>query len=175
MNKQLFISESRGDSNQCTPCREKLDTQDMNTSRISPHTTHVYFLWTVHLRGNLSLAITSVGRILLLPRKKALDTTPSPTEWSTDGPHSFSPNTTIEAVMKVKYLLVNKLYRFTRRITPACDRYVQYLLVGANPSVLNRHGRRLQSWRCRLSTYHSLTFPTDGLYFSPKGPARSPV
>jgi hypothetical protein len=33
----------------------------------------------------------------------------------------------------------------------------------------------LQPWRCRLSTYHSLTFPIDGLHFPPKGPARSPV
>jgi hypothetical protein len=33
---------------------------------------------------------------------------------------------------------------------------------GANPSVLNRHWWGLQPWRCRLSTHHSPTFPTDG-------------
>jgi hypothetical protein len=33
---------------------------------------------------------------------------------------------------------------------------------GANPSVLNRHRRGLQHWRCYLSTHHSSTFPTDG-------------
>jgi hypothetical protein len=65
--------------------------------------------------------------------------------------------------------------RLTGSISPACDRYVQYLLAGANPSVLNRHSRGLQPWRCRLATSHSPTFPTDGLHFSPKGPVRSPV
>jgi hypothetical protein len=67
----------------------------------------------------------------------------------------------------------NKLHRFTGPITLACDQNVQYLLVGANPSVLNRHRWGLQPWRCRLSTYHSLTFPTDGLHFPPKGPVWS--
>jgi hypothetical protein len=65
--------------------------------------------------------------------------------------------------------------RLTDPISPARDRYVQYLLAGANPSVLNRHSRGLQPWRWRLATYHSSTFPTSCLHFSPKGPARSPV
>jgi hypothetical protein len=34
--------------------------------------------------------------------------------------------------------------RFTGSISPACDRYVQYLLMGANRTVLNRHRRGLQ-------------------------------
>jgi hypothetical protein len=55
--------------------------------------------------------------------------------------------------------------RFTGATSPACDRYVQYLLTGVNPSVLNRHRWGLQPWRCRLSTYHSLTFPTNCLPF----------
>jgi hypothetical protein len=37
----------------------------------------------------------------------------------------------------------NRLQWFTGPITPACNRYVQYLLAGANPSVLNQHRRRL--------------------------------
>jgi hypothetical protein len=44
---------------------------------------------------------------------------------------------------------------------PACDQYVQCLLTGSNPSVLNRHRRGLQPWRCRHSTSHSPTFPND--------------
>jgi hypothetical protein len=28
--------------------------------------------------------------------------------------------------------------------------------------------RGLQPWRCRLATYHSPTFPTNGLHFPPK-------
>jgi hypothetical protein len=50
----------------------------------------------------------------------------------------------------------------TRLISPVYDRYVQYLLAGVNPSVLNRHRWGLQPWRCRLTTYYSSTFPTDG-------------
>jgi hypothetical protein len=52
--------------------------------------------------------------------------------------------------------------RLTGPISPASDRYVQYLLVGANPSVLNWHKQELQPLWCQLFTYHSPTFPTDG-------------
>jgi hypothetical protein len=65
--------------------------------------------------------------------------------------------------------------RLTGHISLVCDMYVQYLLVGANPSVLNWHRQRLQPWRHRLSTYHSPTFPTNGLSFPSKGPVQSPV
>jgi hypothetical protein len=120
-----------------------------------------------HVCGNLLQAIINIGRTLLLLRKRAPDITPSPTEWPTGPSPSFSPSTAIEAVMKAKHLLTNRLHRFTGPISPARDRYIQYLHVGANPSVLNWHRRGL---RCRLSTYHSPTFPTNGLHFSPKGP-----
>jgi hypothetical protein len=65
--------------------------------------------------------------------------------------------------------------RLTGPISPACDRYVQYLLAEANPSVLNRHRWGLHPWRCRLFTCHSPTFPVDGLPFPHEGPARSSV
>jgi hypothetical protein len=174
-NKRLLISESRDDSNRCTPCRGKPDTHDTYAFHASPCMPYVRFLRAVHVCGNLSQAIISVGQTLLLPRERAPDTTPSPAEWSAGPSTSFSPNIVIEAVMKVKHLLMNKLYWFTWPITPACDRYVQYLLVRVNPSVLNLHRRRLQPWRCRLSTYHSPTLLTDGLHFPPNGPARSPT
>jgi hypothetical protein len=60
--------------------------------------------------------------------------------------------------------------RLTRLISPACDQHIEYLLVGANPSVLNRHRRGLQPWRCQLSTYHSPTFLTSCLYFPLRAP-----
>jgi hypothetical protein len=50
--------------------------------------------------------------------------------------------------------------RLTWPISLTCDHYIQYLLVGANPSVLNRHKHELQPWRCCLSTSHCVTFPT---------------
>jgi hypothetical protein len=40
--------------------------------------------------------------------------------------------------------VVTQLHQLTGPITLAYNRYVQYLLVGANPSVLNRHRWRLQ-------------------------------
>jgi hypothetical protein len=85
---------------------EKPDKHDMYTSRASPHSPHVCFLRAVHVCGNLSLAINSVGRTLLLPKKRAPDTIPSTPAGRYAGlSPSFSPKTAIEIVMKAKYLL----------------------------------------------------------------------
>jgi hypothetical protein len=65
--------------------------------------------------------------------------------------------------------------RFTGPISPACDRYVQYLLTGTNRMVLNRHRRGLQPWRCWLITYPLPILPNQLPPLSPNGPARSPV
>jgi hypothetical protein len=64
--------------------------------------------------------------------------------------------------------------RFTGPISPTCDRYVQYLLMGANRTVLNRHMRGLQPWRCRLTTYPLPDLPNQLSPLSRNGPARSP-
>jgi hypothetical protein len=87
----------------------------------------------------------------------------------------FSPHKTIEVVEKVKHLFMNRLHWFTGPISPACDQYIQYLLVGTNPSVLNQHRWRLKPWRCQLSTSLSLSFPTSSHLVSPNGPACSPI
>jgi hypothetical protein len=71
--------------------------------------------------------------------------------------------------------MVTQLHQLTGSISPACDRYVQYLLVGANPSVLNRHRRRLQPWRCRLATYPLSDLPNQLSPFFSNGLTRSPV
>jgi hypothetical protein len=39
---------------------------------------------------------------------------------------------------------VTQLHQLIGTITPACDRYIQYLFTGTNPLVLNRHRRGLQ-------------------------------
>jgi hypothetical protein len=54
MNKRLLISESRGDSNRCTPYRGKLDQHDMYASYASQHMPDVCFLRAVHVHGNHS-------------------------------------------------------------------------------------------------------------------------
>jgi hypothetical protein len=60
--------------------------------------------------------------------------------------------------------------RLTRHISLACNRYVQYLLARATPSVINRHKRGLQPWRCWLATYHSPTFSISCLHFPLRAP-----
>jgi hypothetical protein len=67
---------------------------------------------------------------------------------------SFSPKTAIEVVQTNPIIYWRSATRLTGPISPVCDRYVQYLLTGVNPSVLNQHRRGLQP---------------------PKGPARSQV
>jgi hypothetical protein len=78
---------------------------------------------------------------------------------------SFSPGPANEAVGAKPSIYQWPATRVPGPITQVCDRYVQYLLAGANRTVLNRHRRGLQPWRCRLSTYHSPTFPTSCLPF----------
>jgi hypothetical protein len=64
--------------------------------------------------------------------------------------------------------------RPTGPISPACDRYVQYLLTGPNRTALNRPSRGLQPWRCRIAIYPLPDLPNHLSPLSPNGPARSP-
>jgi hypothetical protein len=79
-NKRLLISDSHGDLNRCTPCRGKPDQHNMYASHASTRTSGIRFLRAVPVRDNLSQATNSVGQTLLLLRKRASDTTPSPAE-----------------------------------------------------------------------------------------------
>jgi hypothetical protein len=60
--------------------------------------------------------------------------------------------------------------RLTGPISPACDQYVQYLLTGTNPSVLNRHNRGLPHRNLRIATSLSLPFPSECSTVPPKWP-----
>jgi hypothetical protein len=71
--------------------------------------------------------------------------------------------------------MVTQLLQLTGPISPVCDRYIQYLLAGANPSVLNRHRRGIQPWRYRIATYSLPDLSNHLSPLSPNGPARSPV
>jgi hypothetical protein len=77
-NKRLLISESRGNSNRCTPYRGKPDQYDTYAFHASPCMPSVRFLQVVHVRDNLLRVIDRVGRILLLLRKSAFDSTSQP-------------------------------------------------------------------------------------------------
>jgi hypothetical protein len=132
----------------------------------------VHFLWAVPVRDNLSLTSTKLKQT---PTPKEIlatkDRLAQPSSWVTSlflpcdnpgvGERGFSP-------------MVTQLCQFIGLISPACDRYVQYLLAWANRTVLNQHRRGLQSWRCQLATYPLPDLPNQLSPLSLSGPARSP-
>jgi hypothetical protein len=162
-NRQLLISDSRGNSNHCTPCRGKLKKHTMYASHSSPRTPSIRFLWAVPIHDNLSLAPTKSNRPLhpeeVLTTKGKLT---QPSSWVA----SFFLRCDSPGVGERGFgSMVTQLLQFIGPISPACDWYIQYLFTGANPSVLNQHRRGLQPWRCQLATYHSPTLPTSCLHF----------
>jgi hypothetical protein len=68
----------------------------------------------------------------------------------------------------------NKLYRFTRRITPACNRYIQYLLTGPTHRSLTNTGGGYNLGGASLPHHTTRPSQLTILRFPPKGPARSP-
>jgi hypothetical protein len=60
--------------------------------------------------------------------------------------------------------------RLIGTISPACDRYVQYLLPGTNPSVLNRHRWGLPHRNLIIATSLSPPFPSKCSIDPPKWP-----
>jgi hypothetical protein len=80
----------------------------------------------------------------LLLRKRALDIISSTPADRSAGPYPVSlPSQPMKQWRKPNTHQQNAT-RFTGPISPVCDRYVQYLLMGANRTVLNRHRRGLQ-------------------------------
>jgi hypothetical protein len=164
-NEWLFISESHDNSNHCTPYSGKPDqhvtcfprsvrvwsktTRISRGSHIATSHTVVNKFERVHCLREEGLPTRSIARRLtnLRVRTQLLSHN---SQWSSGEKAIFYWHSTT---------------RLIGPISPACDRYVQYLLAGANPSVLNRHRWGLQPWRCRLATYHSSTFPTSCLHF----------
>jgi hypothetical protein len=122
-NKRLLISESRSDSNRCTPYRGKLDTHNTYAFRTSPRTALIHFRRAVPIRDNLSCWPNRIRQINC-SREKVLSTPLlSSVKWPM-GPASVSlPNRTNEAVHLAKHLLRNRLHRFIGLISPACDQY----------------------------------------------------
>jgi hypothetical protein len=80
----------------------------------------------------------------LLPRKRAPDTISSTSADRSVGLYLVSLLSQPMKQWRKTNIHQQEATRFTGPISPACDRYVQYLLMGANRTVLNRHRRRLQ-------------------------------
>jgi hypothetical protein len=174
-NKRLLISESHGDSNWCTPWRGK---PDQHATRF-PCSVHI---WSMTIRISCGAHMATFHIVInrfeqiQCTREEGLQTQfaarqPSDprvctqllshnSQWSSGEKSSFCWQPTT---------------RLTGPISLAYDWYVQYLLKGANRTVLNRHRWGLQPWRCRLVTYPLPDLPNQMSPLSSSGPARSPV
>jgi hypothetical protein len=64
--------------------------------------------------------------------------------------------------------------RLTEPISPICDRYVEYLLTGTNPLVLNWHRWMLPYKNLKIATTLSSPFPSECSTGPLIGPAWSP-
>jgi hypothetical protein len=175
-HKQVVLtSETHDDSNRCTPYREK---PNQHATRF-PRSVRV---WSSTIRISRDQRIATIHESPTdldrshYSQEKELPTQ-STAHWLIDPwvyTQFLSQANQWNSRLKLRFYRWQAT-RLTGHISPAYNRYVQYLLAEANPSVLNRHRRGIQPWRRQLFTYHSPTFPTDGLPFSPTGPARSPV
>jgi hypothetical protein len=97
----------------------------------------------------------------LLMRKRAPDTIHStPTDRSV-GPYPVS--LPIQPMKQWRKLNIyrQQVIRLIGSILLVCDRYIQYLLTGTNPSVLNRHRRGLPHRNLRIATTLSPLFPSE--------------
>jgi hypothetical protein len=169
-NKRLLISESHGDLNRCIPCRGKPDqhaTRFARSARVWSKT--IRFSRGPHI-ATFRETPTDLDRSHC-SREKGLPTQSTAHQLTDPRVHtqllSWASQWSRGRKTSSCWWPITRL---TRPISPACDRYVQYLLTEANPSVLNRHRRGLQPWRCWFATYHSLTFPISCLHF----PLRTP-
>jgi hypothetical protein len=151
--------ESHGDSNRCTPCRGK---PDQHATRF-PCSVCV---WSITIRishgPHIATFHTVVNRFeqIHCTREEGLLTQSTAQQPKSHGKKSSS--------------CWQPITRLTGPISPACDRYVQYLLARANRTVLNRHRRGLQPWRCWLATHLLPDLPIQLSPLFPSGPARSP-
>jgi hypothetical protein len=131
-NKQLLISESRGDLNRCTPCKGKIRPIRHTLFTLSPHMPidHTYLIWFTYSNLSRSHQQSWAGPLLL--SKRALDTIHSTSADRSACPYPVSlssqPMKQWGAKPTFCWWPVTKL---TGLILPACDRYVQYLLAGA--------------------------------------------
>jgi hypothetical protein len=141
-NKWLLISESRGDSNRCTPCRGKPDQHATYTSYSSPRTPDVRFLRQSPYVITFHWLPRSQNRPLYPEEVLATkDRQVQPSSWVAS---FLLPCDTLGVGERGFGPMVTQLHQLTGLISPSCDQYVQYLHAGANRTVLNRHRRGLQ-------------------------------
>jgi hypothetical protein len=103
----------------------------------------------LHMVPNHTPPVVYVGKLSLVPTWTKQAPTPGeafatkdrlawPSSWVTSFP---LPHDSLGVGDRGFGQVVTQVHQLTEPITPTCDRYVQYLLVRSNPSVLNRHRR----------------------------------
>jgi hypothetical protein len=108
------------------------------------------------------------------PEKKSSRHNPQHASWLIHGSvPSFSPTIVNEAVGKSQAFIDNRLLGLPGPYHWHVIGTFNTCSQGPTHRSLTDSGGGLQPWRCRLSTYHSPTFPIGGPHFSPKGPAQS--
>jgi hypothetical protein len=163
INKRLLISESHGDSNRCTPCRGKPDQHAMYSSHATPRTPSVRFLWAAPYVATFHESSTELSRPTALEKKGSRHNPQCATDRSA-GPY---PTSLLSQPMKqwgqsqasINDQLLGLLgpyHQYAIDMFSTCSR-------GPTEWSLTDTGRGLQPWRCRLSLYHSPTFPTSCL------------
>jgi hypothetical protein len=136
----------------------------INTTCMLPTPVHVHptcFLWVVPVRGNLSWVIDQVEQGHC-SWEKGLPTQ-SPARWLTDPwvRTQFLSRANLEAMGAKPSICQRQATRLIGPISPACDQYIQNLLTGTYPSVLNRHRRGLPHRNLRITTTLSPPFPSE--------------
>jgi hypothetical protein len=175
MNKRLLIFESRDDLNRCTPCRGKPDQHATYAFHASPRMSDVRFLRAIPVHGNLSRVTDRVGRILLLLRKSAPNSTSQP-DWVAHGTRpSFSSKTVIEAVGLSQAPVDGRLlglpdpyHRHAIDTFNTCSRV-------PTPRSLTDTGRGYHIENLRIAIALSPSFPSEGSTDPPNGLARSQI
>jgi hypothetical protein len=155
-NKRLLISESRGDSNRCTPYRGKPNQHDTYAS--SGRFPYMVTFHTIVNRFEQIYCTREEG----LPTQSTARRPSDPLVWT----QLLSHNSQWSSGEKSSFCW-QPTTRLTGPILPACDRYVQYLLTGTNPSVLNRNRRGLPHRKTWNSHNTLLALPFRGFHWSP--------
>jgi hypothetical protein len=141
---------------------------------LSPRMAHNHTYLTRSAYSNLSYSCQQIWTDPLHLRRRALDTIHSTTAIRSAGPYPASLPQQPKSSGEKSSSCWQPTTRLIGPISPACDRYVQYLLAGANRTVLNRHRQWLQPWRCQLVTYLLPDLPNQLSLLSPSDPAQSP-
>jgi hypothetical protein len=142
-------------------------------STLSPRMLYDHTYLTRSTYSNLSYSHQQIWIDPLHSRRRAPDSIHSRTDIRSVGPYPASLPQQPKSSGEKSSSCWQPTTRLTGLISLASDRYIQYLLSGANRTVLNWHRHGLQSWRCCLATYPLPDLPDQLSPLSPSGPARS--